>query len=75
MTKAEQARRMAWRFKVMQQAASDRETSRARAGILAFLGRPFIGGSGGLTPMAPAGLSDRPSTPAPVAQRHAARGH
>ncbi len=52
MTKAEQARLWAWRFKVVRQALERSGTWPARADISAFPGKPSIAGNDGLTPMA-----------------------
>ena len=49
MTKADQVRLQAWRFRMLQQAAGTGNVSQP-AGISAFPGRPSTSGRGGLTP-------------------------
>ena len=49
MTKAERTRLVAWRFKVLQQAARRPGMWRARVGISGFLGRPTTSGNGATT--------------------------
>ena len=72
MTKAEQARLVAWRSRILQHAAEATGTWRAPAGISASLGRPSTNGSGGSARTARPACATGPG-PAPVAARHAAR--
>jgi hypothetical protein len=70
MTKAELARRLVWRFKVVQQAG---ERSRNVARTLAFRGKRSIDGSGDLTPTVEQGYRTGPARP-PLADAHVTGG-